>query len=108
MKPVKLLLLLCLSFQPKAQPIDSTEWKNYMQHTRMYWDSLGTDYYDGIIAGNGRLGVNMYKENPKAIRFDIGRSDVTDHIILILYLHSNWFPDRDSLLAEWLFVQNQK
>jgi len=73
-----IIIFLFLSSHLIAQPIDSTEWKNYMQHTRMYWDSLGTDYYDGIIAGNGRLGVNMYKENPKAIRFDIGRSDVTD------------------------------
>jgi len=78
MKKLKFFFLLFLCAQVKAQPIDSTEWKNYMQHTRMYWDSLGTDFYDGIIAGNGRLGVNMYRENKRAIRFDIGRSDVTD------------------------------
>jgi alpha-L-fucosidase 2 len=74
----KIFILLVFSSQACAQPIDSTEWKNYMKFTRLYWDSLGTDYYDGIIAGNGRLGVNMYRENPRAIRFDIGRSDVTD------------------------------
>lgn len=61
-----------------AQPIDSTDWTNYMRNNRLYWDSLGTDFYDGIIAGNGRVGLNMYRENAKAIRFDIGRSDVTD------------------------------
>ena len=61
-----------------AQPADSTGWAKYMQGTRLYWDSLGADFYDGVIAGNGRLGVNMYRETDKAIRFDIGRSDVTD------------------------------
>lgn len=61
-----------------SQPADSTGWAQYMQGTRLYWDSIGADYYDGVIAGNGRLGVNMYKENNRTLRFDIGRSDVTD------------------------------
>jgi len=61
-----------------AQPANQKEWSDYMQHTRIFWDSLGTDYFDGIIAGNGSLGVNMYREGAYAIRFDIGRSDVTD------------------------------
>jgi hypothetical protein len=61
-----------------AQPANQKEWSDYMQHTRIYWDSLGTDYYDGIIAGNGSLGVNMYRQSERSIRFDIGRSDVTD------------------------------
>jgi alpha-L-fucosidase 2 len=61
-----------------AQPINSKEWSDYMQHNRLYWDSLGTDFYDGIIAGNGLIGVNMYREGSNAIRFDVGRTDVTD------------------------------
>ncbi len=69
------LLSFCFS---QAQPIDSTEWSQYMKHTQLHWDSLGTDFYDGIIMGNGRLGINVYKENEKALRFDVGRSDVTD------------------------------
>ena len=71
-------LLALMAIAATAQPIDTTEWSNYMKNTRLYWDSLGTDYYDGIIAGNGRLGVNAYREGEKAIRFDVGRSDVTD------------------------------
>jgi hypothetical protein len=61
-----------------AQPINPKEWSDYMQHNRLYWDSLGTDFYDGIIAGNGLIGVNMYREGSNAIRFDVGRTDVTD------------------------------
>ena len=75
---VLFLLVFWGSTYAFAQPVDSTAWAQYMQGTRLFWDSLGTDFYDGVIAGNGRLGVNMYKETSKAIRFDIGRSDVTD------------------------------
>lgn len=72
------LSILLMSIATDAQPIDTTEWNAYMKNTRLYWDSLGTDYYDGIVAGNGKLGVNAYREGAKAIRFDVGRSDVTD------------------------------
>ena len=78
MKFLLSLFILLMSIATDAQPIDTTEWGNYMKNTRLYWDSLGSDYYDGIIAGNGRLGVNAYREGEKAIRFDVGRSDVTD------------------------------
>jgi alpha-L-fucosidase 2 len=78
MKILILSLMSLCSAVVLAQPVDSTEWAQYMQHTRLYWDSLGTDYYDGIIQGNGRLGLNMYREGERSIRFDVGRSDVTD------------------------------
>jgi hypothetical protein len=78
MKFLLSLSILLMSIATDAQPIDTTEWNTYMKNTRMHWDSMGTDYYDGIIAGNGRLGVNAYREGEKAIRFDVGRSDVTD------------------------------
>jgi hypothetical protein len=66
------------SYISLGQPINQQAWGDYMKHTRLFWDSLGTDYYDGIIAGNGSLGVNMYRQSDNVIRFDIGRSDVTD------------------------------
>jgi hypothetical protein len=49
-----------------------------MNEQSLYWDSLSTNFYTGIPLGNGRLGVLIYKENEKALRFDVGRSDVTD------------------------------
>jgi len=53
-------------------------WNSFMQEQQLRWDSISTNYYTGILLGNGRLGTNIYKESDKAIRFDIGRSDVTD------------------------------
>ncbi len=67
------LFLLSLSLQ--AQKID---WEKYMDDQSLFWDSLSTNFYTGIPLGNGRLGVLIYKENDKALRFDVGRSDVTD------------------------------
>lgn len=78
MKPMVVFAFLISSLYSFSQPINPKEWSDYMQHNRLYWDSLGTDFYDGIIAGNGRIGVNMYREGDRAIRFDIGRADVTD------------------------------
>lgn len=78
MKSLLLSFLLFIGISAFAQPLDTTEWRQYMKNTQLFWDSLGTDYYDGIIEGNGRMGVNMYREGTRAIRFDVGRSDVTD------------------------------
>jgi hypothetical protein len=69
-----ILLLLC-TISARAQKID---WEKYMDDQSLFWDSLSTNFYTGIPLGNGRLGVLIYKENEKALRFDVGRSDVTD------------------------------
>lgn len=58
--------------------MNSKNWASFMQRQALQWDSISTDYYTGIILGNGLLGTNIYKENDQAIRFDIGRTDVTD------------------------------
>lgn len=50
-----------------------------MQRHALTWDSISSNYYTGIILGNGRLGTNIYKENDHALGFDVGRTDVTDH-----------------------------
>lgn len=49
-----------------------------MKRQTLNWDSIGNSYYSGILLGNGLLGTNIYKEDERTIRFDIGRTDVTD------------------------------
>lgn len=78
LKKTLVCIVMLFSLVVSAQPISQKEWTSYMNYNRLYWDSLGTDFYDGIVAGNGRLGVNMYREGKSALRFDVGRSDVTD------------------------------
>ncbi|WP_316790808.1 glycosyl hydrolase family 95 catalytic domain-containing protein [Pedobacter frigoris] len=73
------LLLLLFAGNVNAQVKKSTvDWPSFMGRQTLKWDSISTDYYTGIILGNGLLGTNIYKENDHAVRFDIGRSDVTD------------------------------
>lgn len=73
------LFLFLISYNTSAQSNTiKINWDNFMQEQQLYWDSISTNYYTGILLGNGQLGTNIYKENNNAIRFDIGRSDVTD------------------------------
>jgi len=63
-----------LSFNSYAQSnAIKINWNSFMQEQQLRWDSISTNYYTGILLGNGRLGTNIYKESDNAIRFDIGR-----------------------------------
>lgn len=70
-------IFLFISLQGYAQS-SNINWPAFMEEQRLNWDSISDNYYTGILLGNGQLGTNIYKENNHAIRFDIGRSDVTD------------------------------
>ncbi|MBB2148894.1 glycosyl hydrolase family 95 catalytic domain-containing protein [Pedobacter gandavensis] len=70
-----LLSTSVLSAQVKPAGIN---WPVFMKRQTLHWDTIGTSYYSGIILGNGLLGTNIYKEDAHTIRFDIGRTDVTD------------------------------
>lgn len=70
-----LLCSLSLSAQVNHPGIN---WAEYMKRQTLRWDSIGTSYYTGILLGNGLLGTNIYQDDDRTIRFDIGRTDVTD------------------------------
>lgn len=75
---ITLILLMLAGYvnaQVKQKGID---WASFMKRQVLVWDSISTDYYTGIILGNGQLGTNIYKESANALRFDIGRTDVID------------------------------
>jgi hypothetical protein len=72
------LFFIFITLQGYAQSTNNINWPVFMQEQRLKWDSISDNYYTGILLGNGQLGTNIYKENNHAIRFDIGRSDVTD------------------------------
>ena len=82
LKPFKklgTLFFLFLTMQGFTQSSNNNiQWESFMQEQRLHWDSISDNYYTGILLGNGQLGTNIYKEHNQAIRFDIGRSDVTD------------------------------
>ncbi|WP_443936461.1 glycosyl hydrolase family 95 catalytic domain-containing protein [Pedobacter sp. MW01-1-1] len=75
------LLLLThtgLFAQNKKDRSGQINWSAFMAKQSLKWDSLSTNYYTGIILGNGLLGANVYKKDDQTIRFDIGRTDVVD------------------------------
>jgi alpha-L-fucosidase 2 len=76
-----LAIFLCsalLSISAYSQKQALINWPNFMKNQSLHWDSISTNYYTGIILGNGAIGTNIYKEDDHSIRFDIGRSDVVD------------------------------
>lgn len=80
MKQIYAGFVFLLGSLAAAAQVNTTtiNWPDYMKRQIMRWDSVSTSYYTGILLGNGLLGTNIYKEDDNAIRFDIGRSDVTD------------------------------
>jgi alpha-L-fucosidase 2 len=74
-----IILFIFFHFGRAQKVSERIDWEKYMQLQSPRWDSISTDYYTGILLGNGLLGTNIYKENDQAVRFDIGRSDVTEH-----------------------------
>ena len=62
-----------------AQEIDTVDWAEFLSRHDLKWSRLSTDWYSGAFIGNGELGAMIYQENEYSLRWDIGRSDVTDH-----------------------------
>ena len=63
----------------KARKVDRVDWPTFLSRHDLKWSKLSTDWYSGAFIGNGELGAMVYQENEYALRWDIGRSDVTDH-----------------------------
>lgn len=83
MTTIKSILVSILLSVPivfcQGQTLSSTvNWPEFMARQSLKWDNISTDYYSGMILGNGLLGTNIYKENDSSIRFDVGRTDVVD------------------------------
>ena len=72
------LCFICLS-PLKAQELYKVDWAKFLSRHDLKWTRLSTDWYSGAFIGNGELGAMIYQENDYALRWDIGRSDVTDH-----------------------------
>ncbi|HZH67006.1 MAG TPA: hypothetical protein VEY10_19105 [Flavisolibacter sp.] len=62
-----------------AQEADKVDWARFLSRHDLKWTRLTTDWFSGAFIGNGELGAMIYQENEYSLRWDIGRSDVTDH-----------------------------
>jgi hypothetical protein len=72
------LTLICVN-PVNAKKLDKIDWAQFLARHDLKWTRLSTDWYSGAFIGNGELGAMIYQENENSLRWDIGRSDVTDH-----------------------------
>jgi hypothetical protein len=75
--PIISLCFILLSSAIAKGP-DKIDWPKFLSRHDLKWSRLSTDWYSGAFIGNGQLGAMIYQENENALRWDIGRSDVTD------------------------------
>jgi alpha-L-fucosidase 2 len=78
MKKISFFLILFISYAAFAQS-GRLDLRSLLSKQDLVFDTLSTKWEEGAFLGNGLLGVMVYREAPDAIRFDLGRTDVTDH-----------------------------
>ncbi|MEI6677386.1 MAG: glycoside hydrolase family 95-like protein [Mariniphaga sp.] len=77
--------------KPKAKPIEKirkpvlsrvqepVDWPKFLGSHDIQWDTLPAKFDHGAFMGNGLLGTTIYSNGPNRLRFELGRSDITDH-----------------------------
>jgi hypothetical protein len=70
-------------FAAQDQTVDpiqtQIDWPAFIARHDMVWDSLPNHFDYGAFLGNGMLGATIYQEGDNRLRFEMGRSDVTEH-----------------------------
>jgi len=74
-------MLVFLAGSLFAQPKVSVkvDWPVYIARHDLIWDALPTSFDYGAFLGNGMLGSTIYQDGPNRLRWEMGRSDVTEH-----------------------------
>jgi hypothetical protein len=60
-----------------GQGTDPVDWPAFLQRSDPVWVELPQQFDHGAFAGNGTLGLTIYQEGSNAVRFAMGRNDVT-------------------------------
>jgi len=55
------------------------DWPAFIGRHDLIWDTLPTGFDYGAFLGNGMLGSTIYQDGPNRVRWEMGRSDVTEH-----------------------------
>ncbi|MDR1814271.1 MAG: alpha-L-fucosidase, partial [Tannerella sp.] len=84
MKPISILLIAFalqaqMQVQPQVNLAGDESWQEFLSKQDPIWETLPQKFDHGAFLGNGLLGTTIYQEGDNALRFEIGRSDVTDH-----------------------------
>ncbi|OCA02431.1 six-hairpin glycosidase [Akkermansia glycaniphila] len=57
---------------------DAVDWPAFMSRNDSVWKALPGSWVAAPFLGNGMLGMMVYKENERSLRFDLGRGDVQE------------------------------
>lgn len=63
---------------PSAHVDERVDWPAFLARHDPLWEVLPATFDHGAFLGNGLLGTTIYADGPDRLRFEIGRSDVTD------------------------------
>lgn len=64
---------------PPPPRVDArVDWPEFLARHDLIWEVLPAKFDHGAFLGNGLLGTTVYSDGPDRLRFEIGRSDVTD------------------------------
>jgi hypothetical protein len=55
------------------------DWAAFLGQHDLVWEVLPQKFDHGIFHGNGMLGCTMFQDAPNRFRWEMGRSDVTEH-----------------------------
>ena len=64
---------------PASAVTMQVDWPGFLARHDLVWDALPTHFDYGAFLGNGMLGATIYQDGPNRLRFEMGRSDVTEH-----------------------------
>jgi len=62
-----------------AELTDKINWPEFLARHDLIWKKMPGGWSDGAFIGNGLLGAMIYRDTDTTLRWDIGRSDVTEH-----------------------------
>ncbi|MCX6936295.1 MAG: Tat pathway signal sequence domain protein [Verrucomicrobia bacterium] len=57
----------------------AVNWQAFLARHDLVWDKLPDKFDHGAFLGNGLMGATVYQEGERGLRFEMGRSDVTEH-----------------------------
>ena len=74
------LLLTPLTMLRAADLVtDKVDWPAFLQRHDLVFETLPTQFDYGAFLGNGLLGAMIYRDGDNRLRWEMGRSDVTEH-----------------------------
>ena len=70
----------CVTGASAKSPVSvKVDWPEFMARQDLIWETLPMEFDYGAFMGNGMLGSMIYQDGPNRLRWEMGRSDVTEH-----------------------------